>query len=210
MKMKGIACSRRNSSSLTFCRRNRHEFCTIGMNNGPPHFGSEVYRPSQLMVLANKWTEDSRYHNTMPSNDFLPSIFIGRQDKISHPPSDGIVQIATSGPSCVTPRQPTLPSPSPGSPPILDLGNGRTRTIPRGTGGGAGAESAAPATTTALLLAAPFARALAMTPPYKSSPRSDAGFQFTPPTDNARSANGAMAWFKVLPNPRSMCFLSSQ
>ena len=42
MKMKGIACGRRrNSSSLTFCRRNRPEFCTIGMNNGPPHFSSE-------------------------------------------------------------------------------------------------------------------------------------------------------------------------
>ena len=91
-------------------------------------------------------------------------------------------------------RQPTLPSPA--LPLILDLGNGRTG------GGGAGAESAAPATTTALLLAAPFARALAMTPPYKSSPRSDAGFQFTPPTDNARSADGAMAWFKV---PNLLC-----
>ena len=95
-------------------------------------------------------------------------------------------------------------SPSPALPLILDLGNGRT--IPRctGGGGGAGAESAAPATTTALLLAAPFARAraLAMTPPYKSSPRSDAGFQFTQPTDNARSADGAMAWFKV---PNLLC-----
>ena len=41
-----------------------------------------------------------------------------------------------------------------------------------------------------------------MTPPYKSSPRSDAGFQFTQPTDNARSADGAMAWFKV---PNLLC-----
>ena len=80
--------------------------------------------------------------------------------------------------------------------------------VPRCTGGGgAGAESAAPATTTALLLAAPFARALVMTPPYKSSPRSDAGFQFTPPTINVRSADdGAMAWFKV-PNPLNVLLL---
>lgn len=39
-------------------------------------------------------------------------------------------------------------------------------------------------------------RALALTPPYKSSPRIDADFQSNPPTNNVRSAS-AMAWLKV-------------
>ena len=172
---------------FTYCRQENAIFSPLN------HTTWEGCLSAALYLRTNGWRiQESRYHNTMPRNNFLPSIFIGRRDKISHPPSDGIVQIATSGPSCVTATSAPL---------ILDLGNGRTMF--RCTSG-AGAESAAPATTAALLLAAPFARAPALTPPYKSSPRSDAGFQFTPPTDNARSANGAMAWFKV-PNPRSMC-----
>ena len=78
------------------------------------------------------------------------------------------------------------------SPPDLDLKNGRlARPVHwRNSSGCAGADSAQATVLSHL------SRALALTPPYKSTPRIDADFQSNPPTNNVRSAS-AMAWLKV-------------